>query len=157
MGPPNENPESVIPEWRFIPKPQIIKPVIEGKIVTMGSVEEILGNFDFTITRAAILNPTTCFVDEDFMEDENRHVLQLKNIHCPVSSLLRCLKYAKKGYWMRPSEALKLFNDWDDRGEDYKINLIELFRKSFAKDADGKQIEMEKKEIDELERLLRID
>jgi hypothetical protein len=143
---------------KYIPIPQIIKPVIEGKIVTVGTTEEILINFDFTIVRAAITSPTTCLVDEDFEADETNHILRLKNIHCPITSLLRCCKYARKGYFMRPMEALKLFNDWTARGEDYQKRITELFTES----AKGLQSEdnpdgITQKEIDELEKLLRID
>ncbi len=142
----------------YIPTPQIIKPVVEGRIVTTGTTEEILDNFDFTIVRAAIISPTECLVDGDFDTDEQKGLLRLKNIHCPISSLLRCCKYARKGYFLRPSEALKLFMDWTDRGEEYRNRMIELFIES----GKGKQSEenpdgMTQKEIDELESLLRID
>jgi hypothetical protein len=143
------------PELNSIPTPQIIKPVIEGKIVTLGTVEEILNNFDFTIVRAAIISPTEVMVDEDFLDDELHGILRLKNIHCPISSLLRCCKYARKGYFMRPFEALKLFQDWTNRGPDYQLRIIELFSKSSLGDKDPNKIT--RKEIDELEALLRID
>ena len=138
-----------------IPTPQIIKPLIEGKIVTLGTVEEILENFDFTIVRAAILSPTELLVDEDFEKDEKSLVLRLKNIHCPISSLLRCCKYASKGYFMRPIEALKLFQDWTNRGVVYQGQIADLFLKSM--NGPGKPGGITREEIDELEALLRID
>lgn len=142
----------------WLPTPQIIKPVIEGKIVTLGTVEEILENFDFTIVRAAIDSPTDAVVDEHFEEDEKHGVLRLENIHCPISSLLRCCKYARKGYFMRPIQALKLFNDWTDRGEDYRIRLNDLFTESAKGKVSGENPDgMTQEEIDELEALLRID
>jgi hypothetical protein len=137
-----------------IPTPQIIKPVIEGKIVTLGTVEEILQNFDFTIVRAAVISPTELLVDEDFENDEMHGILRLKNIHCPISSLLRCCKYARKGYFMRPMEALKLFQDWTNRGLEYQQRISELFLVSMKGD---KEDGITQKEIDELEALLRID
>lgn len=145
-------------ELATIPTPQIIKPVIEGAIVTLGTTEEILSNFDFTIVRAAIISPTEVMVDDDFENDEAHGLLRIKNIHCPISSLLRCCKYARKGYFLRPSEALKIFNDWMDRGDDYRKRLLELFSES----SNGKKSEenpngMTQEEIDELEALLRID
>lgn len=141
-----------------IPTPQVIKPIIEGKVVTLGSTEEILNNFDFTIVRAAIISATECLVDEDFLLDEERGVLKLRNIHCPISSTLRCCKYSRKGYFLRPTEALKLFLDWNDRGPEYQARITQLFVES----AKGKQSAdnpggMTQKEIDELEALLRID
>jgi hypothetical protein len=142
-------------ELSFIPTPQIIKPMIEGKIVTLGTPEEILNNFDFTITRAAIISPTELLVDDDFEKDEASGLLRLKNIHCPISSLLRCCKYARKGYFMRPVEALKLFQDWTNRGPEYQTRMTELFTKSMA--GKGKRGGISQKEIDELEALLRVD
>lgn len=143
---------------RHMPTPQIIKPVVQGAIVTLGTVEEILANFDFTIVRAAIVSPTEVVVDTDFLEDETNNILRLVNIHCPISSTLRCCKYARKGYWMRPSEALKLFLDWNNRGEVYQSRMIELFTQSHlgkrsADNPDG----MTQADIDELESLLRVD
>lgn len=140
------------------PTPQIIKPVIEGKIVALGTTEEILENFDFTIVRAAILSPREVMVDENFEDDEKHGVLRLRNIHCPISSLLRCCKYARKGYFLRPAEALKLFMDWTDRGTDYQNRIIELFVESaHGKQSDENPDGMTQQEIDELEALLRID
>jgi len=142
----------------YLPIPQIIKPVTEGSVVTLGSVEEILDNFDFTIARAAIISSTEVLVDEQFEADERKKILRLKNIHCPISSLLRCCKYTRKGYFMRPAEAIKLFNDWTDRGDDYRIRILELFKES-AKGEKSKENPggMTREEIDELESLLRID
>jgi len=142
----------------YIPTPQIIKPMIEGKIVTLGTIEEILENFDFTIVRAAIFSSEECIVDEEFENDEQHKLLRLRNIHCPVSSLLRCCKYAQKGYFMRPAEAIKLFNDWMDRGEEYRERLLELFKESQkGKKSEENPDGMTQKDINELEKLLRID
>ena len=142
----------------YMPVPQIIKPVVEGAIVTLGGVEEILDNFDFTIARAAILSPASVLVDERFEEDEKHGVLRLMNIHCPVSSMLRCCKYARKGYFMRPAETLKLFNDWSARDDSYRLRLLELFKESErGKVGPDNPDGMSQKEIDELESLLRID
>lgn len=145
-------------ELAYLPTPQVIKPVIEGKIVAVGTIEEILENFDFTIVRAAIISPTEVVVDEDFEDDESHGVLRLKNIHCPVSSLLRCCKYARKGYFLRPAQALKLFIDWNNRGETYQSRIIELFsQSSLGKKSEENPDGMTQEEIDELEALLRID
>lgn len=138
-------------ELQHIPTPQIIKPVEQGHIVTAGTTEEILSNFDFSITRAAIISETECLVDELFEEDEKNGRLRLMNIHCPVSSLIRCCKYARKGYWLPPIEAIKLFRDWDDRTDEYRGRLIELFKES-----EGEE-KLSQEDIDELEALLRID
>lgn len=173
--------------WKLKPVPQVIKPVREGKIVTWGSVEEILENFDFSVVRVALVKVELCgdcgcgheahllngevgtctvcghcdgyapgtlawggIADDQFEDDEKNTFLRLKNIHCPISSLLRCLKYGRKGYYMGPAEALKLFQDWDGRGEDYKRKMAELFLTS-------QMGQITQQQIDELEGLLRVD
>ena len=142
-------------ELKWMPIPQIIKPVVAGRVMTVGTTEEILNNFDFTVVRAAIISPTEVLVDEDFENDESKKLLRIKNIHCPISSTLRCCKYSRKGYFLKPVEALKLFTDWMNREEGYRQRIIELFQKSaFSKKGEN---EMTRQEIDELEALLRVD
>jgi hypothetical protein len=154
MEPKKKNVDSL----NHIPTPQIIKPVKEGHIVSVGTMEEILNNFDFTVVRAGIISETEVMVDDDFEVDEFNKKLQLKNIHCPISSTLRCIKYSKKGYFLGPMEALKLFQDWDRRGDEYKKNMIELFGKSKkGKKSEDNPAGMTAEDIDELESLLRID
>lgn len=145
--------EHADPRWIICPTIQIIKPVLEGAIVTVGVMEEILNNFDFTIVRAAILNPSTVLADADFVEHDKSYKLCLKNIHCPVSSLMRCIKYSKKGYWLGLMESVKLFLDWNDRGEEYQSKLIDLIGK--MKTPEGE--EPNKEDIEELEKLMNID
>jgi len=138
-------------EFHTIPPIQVIKPMKKGAVVTDGGVINVLSNFDFTIVRAAISTPTQVLVDADFLHDEVSNVLRLKNIHCPVSSLLRCIKYTNKGYWLSPVESLKLFEDWMNRPQSYRDKITGLVTKLTA---DG---ELSKKEIEELEALMRID
>lgn len=108
---------------------QVIKPVLQGAIVTVGEMREILNDFDFTIVRAALLSPTEGLADADFVEDDKAWKLKLKNIHCPISSLMRCIKYSRKGYWLGLTESVKLFMNWNERGEDYQFKLIDLIGK----------------------------
>lgn len=157
LEPKHENPMSLtykIPKegkFTLTPTVQLIKPVQKGRIVSLGDTETILRNFDFTIIRAAIVSPTECLVDADFAHDEPLGILRLKNIHCPISSTLRCMKYSRKGYWLRPMEALKLFLDWDNRGEDYRRELVDYLTK--ANSGEG----LTQEEVDHLEALMRID
>lgn len=133
------------------PTIQLIKPVKEGKIVSIGTMQEILENFDFTVIRAGLLSENLALVDADFEHDEKYTLLRLKNIHCPISSTLRCMKYAKKGYFLRPLEALKLFIDWEKRTVEYKEKIIAYLDKT------DKEEGLTQEQIDELERLMRID
>jgi len=132
------------------PKVQLIKPVKEGAIVAVGDRKTILENFDFTVVRCALLNPNEALVDADFEHDEKNRFLRIKNIHCPISSLLRCIKYIKKGYWAPPSQLVKLFVDWESRPDEYRTRILELFRTSQLGN-------ISEDEINELEALLRID
>ena len=139
------------PPFNRCPTIQLIKPVLEGAVVTRGTVEQILDSFDFTIVRVALNSDRkTATAWASFPDDEQHRKLRLLNIHCPISSLLRVMKYGRKGYYMRPVEALKLFNDWDGRDPKYKTRMNELFQ-------TGQFGKLSQKEIDELEALLRVD
>lgn len=131
---------------------QLIKPINEGNVNTIHTgIEDVLNNFDFTVVRAGLLNPRLALIDADFDHDEPRKILRLKNIHCPVGSTLRCMKYSRKGYWLPPTQALKLFFDWDQRPDEYINRLVEFVTK--ANDGEG----LTRKEIDEMEAMMRID
>lgn len=145
--------EHTNPLWVICPVIQIIKPVLEGAIVTVGPVREILNNFDFSVVRCSILSPTEGLVDEDFLQDDKDWRLKLKNIHCPISSLMRCVKYSKKGYWLGVQESVKLFLDWNERGPEYQEKLIDLVFK--MKGPNGE--EPSKADVEELEKLMNVD
>lgn len=133
------------------PTIQIIKPTKEGAIVTVGSLEEVLGNFDFTVVRVALnADRVTATAWASYIEDDKKGLLRLLNIHCPISSLLRVCKYARKGYYCRPAEAMKLFADWDARSPEYKQKMFGLFEK-------GNFGDISKEEIEQLEKLLHVD
>ena len=136
------------------PRIQLIKPIVQGRVVTMGSSEEILDNFDFSVVRACLVSSREVLVDADFINDETNHVLRINNIHCPISTMYRVIKYIGKGYWIRPVELVKLFVDWEQRTPEYRLRLLELFASS--REAT-KEDPMSKQEIDELEALLHID
>ena len=145
--------------YAYSPIAQLIKPVNEGRVLTTGSLEKILENFDFSVVKIGTDGTSYtsgCLADDDFLEDELNHKLVFRNIHCPISSLLRATKYAKKGYYLSPSESLKLFLDWDSRTPEYRKRLTDLFGKSATKDEEGNS-EISQEEVDELERLMRID
>jgi hypothetical protein len=147
-------------KWIACPIVQLIKPAIEGKVVTLGTMENILNNFDFAIVRAGIVNAKEVMVDDDFEADEKSKMLHIKNIHCPISSVFRLIKYTKRGYWVTPREVLKLFVDWENRDDEYRLKIVELFKKSESFDPDAPDESkggLSKEEIDELEELMRID
>jgi hypothetical protein len=139
---------------------QLIKPFDAGFIHTSSeSVIEVLNNFDFTITRAAIYRveifsafdktkksyKLEAIADEDFFNSSN--TLVIKNIHCPVAQVYRIAKYIKKGFTVRTMEIVKVLMDWENRPLQYKQNLIEALQKE-----DPTQ-----EEIDKMEKLLHVD
>lgn len=136
--------------WQYRPQIQIIKRKHEERMNTEGTLQDLLKRFDFTVVRIGLLNTTTALADKDFIEHERQKVLHIENIVCPISSLLRCMKYGRKGYFIKPSEAVKLFAEWTERGEEYRSNILELFKAS----AFG---EMTQDQVDRLEALLWVD
>lgn len=139
--------------WTVCPVIQVIKPVLAGAIVTVGTMEEVLNNFDFTIVRAGIVSPEKGMADADFLEHDKAWKLVFKNIHCPISSTMRAIKYSKKGYWLGLGESVKLFLDWNERGTDYQIKLLGLIEK--MKTPEGE--EPSKEDIEQLEKLMNVD
>lgn len=133
------------------PPVQLIKPMRIAKILTDGSVQEIINNFDFSVIRIGLLSPETALADERFPYDEYKLTLRLRNIHCPVSSTLRCCKYASKGYWLPPMQALRLFLDWEERTPKYKQQLADFLAKS------ENQKGLSKEDIEQLEAMMMID
>lgn len=126
---------------------QIIKPIKQGEIVLTGEPKEILANFDFTVSRVAITRDLQAVADVDFAKDEQDGRLRIKAIHCPVNEVYRIAKYTKKGYFCPIVEVLKLFPDWESRGDDYRSKLMELATKENPSED----------EITHLERMLHID
>jgi len=133
------------------PQVQLIKPILEGAIVATGTMKEIIKNFDFTVIRCGLLTAVRALVDADFMHDEEKKILRIKNIHCPISSTLRCMKYSRKGYWLPPMQCCRLFIDWEERDEEYREKIIEFLKKSDM--GEG----LTKADIEEMEALMRID
>lgn len=119
-------------KWSTLQPIQLIKPMVRDKIVTMGSLSEILRNFDFTVIRVGmdhdLFEQKKVLIDVDFERDELNHYIVIKNIHCPISSLQRVIKYCKKGYTIKEQELIKLFDDWDSRDAKYKKDLKVFFQ-----------------------------
>ena len=146
-----------------IQKPiQLIKPMREGQVVTTGTMKEILNNFDFTVIRAGVniemFALKMAMVDEDFHKHEMQKKLVFKKIHCPISSLHRCIKYGRKGYKLNSKESLKLFLDWEKRPQTYKNEIIEFLAKTFEPtETTGELSSQDQLEINRMYRMLRVD
>lgn len=131
---------------------QLIKPLNKGHVLLSSeNVEDILNNFDFTIARAAItfdtIDTSEGIADKDFPQDEIKKNLRIKNIHCPIAQVYRIGKYLEKGYWCNIKSIIQVFEDWNDRDDDYKRKILSTIQKE----------EPSKEEIRELEALLHID
>jgi len=133
------------------PPIQLIKPVLEGRVVAVGDIKTVLENFDFTIIRCGLISSKKILADADFEHDEKNKILRFKNIHCPISSTLRAVKYGKKGYWLPPFQATRLFMDWDNRSDEYRNTITTRLTRM----NEGEELTQE--EIDELEKLMIID
>lgn len=109
-------------------KVQIIKPVQIGKIKTFGTVEEILSFFDFSVVSVAITSPTTALADNDFECHEFCHELRLRTVNSPIACIARVNKYAARGYWFPPTEALRLFQLWDSYSVEYRTAMTDFLQ-----------------------------
>jgi hypothetical protein len=131
-----------------LPDIQLIKPMKIAKVVTQGTMEEILNSFDFTVIRLGLLSDKVALADDDFYEHEGHKLLVIKNIHCPISSTFRFMKYFKKGYWAKLTEIVKLFIDWDGRDAKYRIEIMDFI---------SRKDNLSENDIMRLEELMRID
>lgn len=139
-----------------LPAVQLIKPLDDGNVKTNGDLFDVLSNFDFSIIRlgaaiGVIKTFRTVSADIDYHEHETKKQIVIKNIHCPISSTYRVIKYTRRGYWVNTPEILKLFSDWDLRDDDYRRQLFNFF------DRLDEGNEPTEDEILHIERLLRID
>lgn len=111
-----------------------------------GTPEAVIQKFDFSVARAAIIGDKV-LVDDDFEQDEKDRKLRIKHVVCPISTMYRAAKYQAKGYKFPLREMLRLFNEWQDQDEAYRLKILDL----------GMADKLSAEEIDELEALLRID
>lgn len=99
---------------------QLIKPTEIMNMVSMGDYKKVLDNFDFTIAKCAITPELKGYCHPDFYEHDGLNKLAITNIHCPISSLKRAMKYCNRGYSISSQELLKLFEDYEKRDQSWK-------------------------------------
>lgn len=80
------------------PAIQVVTPRSLKNGSTTGTPEQVIDSFDFTVSRAALLDENTVIVDTDLRHDVAGKHLHLKNMHCPLGSSIRVSKYEQKGY-----------------------------------------------------------
>jgi len=115
---------------------QVIRPFTIMNMVSDGDALKILQNFDFTIAKCAILPDMTTLSHVDFLDHEQELKLVVYNIHCPISSLKRIIKYTNRGYMIESVELLKLFEDYESRSPAWK----ELIHRGLNEKLDGKEL-----------------
>ncbi len=99
---------------------QLIRPVQIFNMVSDGDVNRVLDNFDFTVSKCAILPSGKAVAHADFYEHDKANELVITNIHCPISSMKRVIKYCNKGFRIENRELLKLFDDYENRAAEWK-------------------------------------
>lgn len=102
---------------------QLIRPASIRNMVSDGDVRRVLDNFDFTIAKSAVLPDGTALCHEHFRRDDAANALVVTNIHCPISSAKRVIKYAARGYSITSAELLKLFEDYESRSDEWKAAI----------------------------------
>jgi uncharacterized protein YfbU (UPF0304 family) len=110
---------------------QLVKPTKILNMVSDGDYRRVLDNFDFTIAKCAVLPTGKALVHNDFDEHEGSNQLVITNIHCPISSAKRVIKYTRRGYDIQSKELLKLFDDFENRSPEWK----DLVRRGLDEDA----------------------
>lgn len=99
---------------------QIIKPKKLFNNDTSGNITNILEHFDFTVSRIGVINSTVGIADEDFFSHYESKELVIKHISCPLNCLIRIQKYLGKGFIIKPSEYVKILDNWADKEDIYK-------------------------------------
>jgi hypothetical protein len=93
-----------------------------------GTPEQVVDEFDFTVCRIAWTGSMFCW-DKDFFENNEKKILIIKTIQCPIGAIRRIIKYSKKGFWISNVQIVKLFENYIGRGNDWRAKLIELLSK----------------------------
>lgn len=105
------------PAWKGCPEINVITTFI-------GTVPEVLKDFDFTVTMAFLGdNNEYGGAHKDFLEHDQAGSLVVHNIICPIGNLKRAAKYFAKGYRMSAQEMLKFYAKWDGLEPEKKAEL----------------------------------
>lgn len=114
------------------------------------SPEDVISRFDFSIAQCFLRDTIAGFTakgNEKLLEDEKNLRLRIEHIVCPLGTLKRTFKYAKRGYKLHMLDMIKLFNHWQNMDNVLKVKIQELLEQSES----GQEMYPEN-----LEQLLRI-
>lgn len=99
----------------------MVKPRTGDYLRTVGTPEEVISFFDFTVARAAIISDSEALVDENFAAHSRSKKLQIEHIVCPVTQVRRISKYLAKGYKITFKETIKIFLEFQTRNNDLDL------------------------------------
>jgi hypothetical protein len=85
-------------------------PAIQAIKFVMGTIEEVLGEFDFTIVKCGA-NSSEIVMHNNFSDDLASSVLVYCGSRLPLSSLNRAFKYTARGYWLPAVQMLAILTD----------------------------------------------
>lgn len=92
-------------------------PPIQAIQYVMGTIEEVLGEFDFTIVKCGA-SSSEVVMHQNFVDDLGNGALVYCGSKLPLSSLNRAFKYTTKSYWLPAIQMLAILCDIIE-----KINL----------------------------------
>ena len=78
-----------------------------------GKPYDIINSFDFTMCQFALYKENGEYIIEynpKGLEDLRNKVLRIHKIICPLSTLMRAFKFAKRGFSISPSEVMKIIH-----------------------------------------------
>ena len=112
-----------------------------------GEIEKVVDEFDMTVCRIAT-DGKWVYRDKDFIEHNQKKLIVIKTIQCPIGALRRLIKYSKKGFHCSNFQFVKLYEHYISLGEDYRMKLLNLMNHN---EENGK---LEQHEFEELEAIL---
>lgn len=118
---------------------QLIRPIAIFNMVSDGDWTNVLKHFDFTIAMCAILPNGKAYKHSDFDHHEIEQRLVINNIHCPISSTMRVIKYTKRGYVISSQQLLLLFLDYESRSPEWKALVQSGFNDEFTRDPEAQK------------------
>lgn len=109
---------------------QLIKPRCEADRVTCGTPLEILSKFDFTVAAAWWVSPHLVMVHPQLLEhDEIGSLRLIMPVQRPVSTTVRAMKYARRGFYLPFGETVRLLDAWERAPRTYRDRARDFVRR----------------------------
>lgn len=96
-----------------------------------GDIFEILNHFDLSVCQAAVTidsetNHMQGYGSRKFFDTEGDDRLRIIKIGNPMSTMIRCMKYARHGYSIGPKQLVKILNVWDAMSPEMRAATREM-------------------------------